>query len=92
MCNKQYNYTYPTVLCTNTRLSDNINKKVDFEQGIYYPFSCISFELTEQIDPSRVVQIISESGYKISLKDKELLNYFDITSIIINKFSLIKRV
>ncbi|WP_305767721.1 hypothetical protein [Candidatus Epulonipiscium viviparus] len=87
---RDYNYTYHTILCIKTKLSDNIKQYVDFQKGVYYPFSCVSFENNGKIDTSRVVQIISESGYKKSLKDEELLEHFNVENIIANKF-MIKR-
>ncbi|OON95311.1 MAG: hypothetical protein ATN31_11225 [Candidatus Epulonipiscioides saccharophilum] len=87
---KNYNFTHHTIKCIKTKMSDNIKTYVDFYQGVHYPFSCVSFENNLEIDPSRVVQIISESGYKKSLKDEELLEHFDIKSIATNKFMIKK--
>ncbi len=83
---KNYNFNYSSVLCINDKLSDNINKRLDFKKGYYYPFLCMSYDLTQAIDPSRAVQLITESGYKITLKDKELLHYFDIEKILFNRY------
>ncbi|ONI44334.1 hypothetical protein AN641_07515 [Candidatus Epulonipiscioides gigas] len=88
MSSKDYNYTYYTILCIKTKMSDNIKQHVDFYEGAYYPFTCVSFENNGTIDTTRVVQIISESGYKKSLKDNELLEHFDTNNIVTNKFML----
>ncbi len=86
MVTKNYSYTYPSIKCLKTKMSENINKHIDYKEGVFYPFTCLSYDINEQIESNRAVQIISESGYKLAFKDARLMEYFDIDNIVIQQF------
>ncbi|OOB79720.1 MAG: hypothetical protein ATN34_04670 [Epulopiscium sp. Nele67-Bin002] len=86
MITKNYSYTYPSIKCLKTKMSDNVKKHVDFKEGYFYPFTCLSYDINEEIESHRAVQIISESGYKLTFKDDRLIEYFDIENIVVQQY------
>lgn len=78
---KFYSYPYPSVLCTKTKYAITQKQQVQFMEGKAYPFTCISYEVTGSINPTRPIQVIAEDGYKVLFMGEDIEDFFDITHI-----------
>lgn len=78
---KFYSYPYPSVLCTKTKYALCQKQQIEFLEGKSYPFTCISYEVTGAINPTRPTQVIAEDGYKVLFMGEDIEEFFQVDQI-----------
>ncbi|OON95302.1 MAG: hypothetical protein ATN36_08810 [Epulopiscium sp. Nele67-Bin005] len=80
-CNKEYGYNFTAIQCIKNKEVAHLVDTLDFKEGELYPFLCLSYDTSGEIDPARPIQVISESGYKINFQHNTVVQYFDVTKV-----------
>lgn len=78
---KFYSYPYPSILCTKTKYALTQKQQIEFSEGKYYPFTCISYEVTGAVNPTRPTQVIAEDGYKVLFMGEDIEEFFEVNSV-----------